>query len=80
MFMMYGLSDYATGSSLPIGSWLLPVGGVMGVNNSQCMELGAFLSSPVYYLAVILYLATWILILATLVALIRYLWRRAGHY
>ncbi len=78
--MMYGWSQYATGSGLPIGSWLLPMWGMMGQNTAQCSALQSAINSPVFYIGTLFYFITWVLILITLIALIRFLWKRAGHY
>lgn len=77
--MFYGLSESATASSFSTGAWLLPLMGNVQNNSSQCQALSSFMNSPVFYLGILFYTVTWILILATLVALIRYLWKRAGH-
>lgn len=75
--MMYGWSRYATGSGFPIGGWLTPM--MWGNGGGQCAGLQNVVNSPVFIIGSFLYLVTWVLILVALVALIRFLWRKAGH-
>lgn len=60
------------------GGWLMPMMGA-GYNQTQCSGLENLVKSPLFNVMALLYLATWVLVVAVLVALFRYLWRKGGR-
>ena len=56
----------------------MPMMAGYGYGGTQCAALEGVVKSPVFTLMMLFYLATWVLVLAVLVALLRYLWRKGG--
>lgn len=79
--MPYVWQKFATNSGFPSGGWLMPMGWG-GYSNSgpstACPAIQSLVNSPLFGVVALLYLLTWVLGLLALVALIRFLWKRAG--
>ncbi len=56
----------------------LPMMGGYSYSGTQCAALESIVKNPLFSFMAVFYLLTWALVLAVLVALLRYLWRKGG--